>query len=95
MYIFRAVNNNLLDTYQLKSLDAALEADVEDLIVTKQGNKLLVSLQPDGPEINTTSDLEDWNEELRRSYDNFAMREPYDKIIRCLGFAYDPNIFEM
>jgi len=25
--------------------------------------------------------------------DNFALREPYDKIIRCLGFSFDKSIF--
>ena len=26
-------------------------------------------------------------------FDNFAIREPYDRIIRCLGFTFDTDIF--
>ena len=26
-------------------------------------------------------------------YDNFAMRDPYDRVIRCLGFKFNASIF--
>ena len=33
------------------------------------------------------------SEEAEEMFDNFAMREPYDRIIRCLGFKFDTDIF--
>jgi len=26
-------------------------------------------------------------------YDNFALRQPYDRIIRCLGFKFNESLF--
>ena len=26
-------------------------------------------------------------------FDNFALRDDYDKVIRCLGFVFDDSIF--
>lgn len=75
---FRAVNNAVLDTYQLKSLDAVLEAPIEEIQVIKRNGKLYLV---------TTDDEES-------AIDNFAMREPYDRIIRCLGFNFDSSIFK-
>ena len=94
MFLFRAINNNLLDTYQLKSLDAALEGNVEDLIISKTGDKLLVSFQPEDKIINSSVDLQTWSQDMMESWDNFALRDPYDRIIRCLGFTYDPSLFK-
>ncbi|XP_064604123.1 FAD-dependent oxidoreductase domain-containing protein 2-like [Liolophura sinensis] len=74
----RAVNNAVLDTYQLKSLDAVLEAPIEEVQVIKRNGKLYLV---------TTDDEES-------AIDNFAMREPYDRIIRCLGFNFDSSIFK-
>ena len=91
---FRAVNNNLLDTYQLKSLDAALEANVEEIIIIKDGAKYIVASQPYGQVLNETTNLLKYRVEMAALYDNFAMREPYDRVIRCLGFTSDPSIFE-
>ena len=76
MVTFRAVNNGLLDTYQLKSLDGLVESPVSVLSFVKLDNGKL--------RLNLT---EDW------VFDNFAMREDYDKIIGCLGFTYDFSIF--
>ena len=44
VFFFRAVNNNLLDTYQLKSLDGLLESDVRDMRLVKKDGKILVRL---------------------------------------------------
>ncbi|XP_071105479.1 FAD-dependent oxidoreductase domain-containing protein 2-like [Haliotis cracherodii] len=79
----RAVNNGLLDTYQLKSLDGVLEASLSEVkFVKTKDDKYVVAL-------NTEEE-----QEVELSYlDNFAMREPYDKIIRCLGFDFDDSIF--
>ncbi|XP_013411120.1 FAD-dependent oxidoreductase domain-containing protein 2-like [Lingula anatina] len=76
----RAVNNGLLDTYQLKSLDAVLEAPIEEaaLVKTKQGKiKLVFSAG-------------DMDENL---FDNFAMRDDYDVVIRCTGWKFDDEVF--
>ena len=29
----------------------------------------------------------------RVDYDNYSLREPYDRIIRCLGFAFNESLF--
>ena len=76
MLFLRAVNNGLLDTYQLKSLDGVLEAPVEDLVLTKKNGKIILGVK-DG----------------MNSIDNFAMRDTYDAVIRCLGFKFDMDIF--
>ncbi|XP_050391340.2 FAD-dependent oxidoreductase domain-containing protein 2 [Patella vulgata] len=78
----RAINNGLLDTYQLKSLDGVLEAAINEVKIVKRNGKLFLDL-------NT----EDEEEESLVYLDNFAMREPYDRIIRCLGFKFDMSIF--
>ena len=76
----RAVNNALLDTYQLKSLDGLLEASIDEVKFVKDGDKFVIQFrdEEDAPGL---------------AVDNFALREPYDKIIRCLGFKFDFTIF--
>ncbi|ESO89058.1 hypothetical protein LOTGIDRAFT_228992 [Lottia gigantea] len=82
----RAINNGLLDTYQLKSLDGVLEAAINEVKIVKRGEKLHLDL--------SSEDAEDDNlNEVDMYLDNFAIREPYDKIIRCLGFTFDTSIF--
>jgi hypothetical protein len=75
----RGVNNALLDTYQLKSLDAVLEAKIDDVEIVNNGSKLY--LKPS----RRYHDIE--------SNDNFALREPYDRVIRCLGFRFNDSLF--
>ncbi|XP_052823418.1 FAD-dependent oxidoreductase domain-containing protein 2 isoform X2 [Octopus bimaculoides] len=71
----RAVNNGVLDTYQLKSLDGIAEAFLSDetKLMSKNGKFQLVT-----------------DDEF---FDNFAFRESYDVIIRCLGFTFDDELF--
>ncbi|OWF55933.1 FAD-dependent oxidoreductase domain-containing protein 2-like [Mizuhopecten yessoensis] len=76
----RAVNNGLLDTYQLKSLDGVLEAGLDEVKLVKQGSKFVLQFK-------------DEEEDSMFPLDNFALREPYDRIVRCLGFAFDSSIF--
>lgn len=76
----RAVNNGLLDTYQLKSLDGVLEAGLDEVKLVKQGSKFVVQFK-------------DEDEDSMFPLDNFALREPYDRIVRCLGFSFDTSIF--
>uniref|UniRef100_A0ABM0MVH5 FAD-dependent oxidoreductase domain-containing protein 2-like n=1 Tax=Saccoglossus kowalevskii TaxID=10224 RepID=A0ABM0MVH5_SACKO len=84
----RAINNGLLDTYQLKSLDGILEAPLEEVKLVKKDGKIYVDLiDADLLETNSTY-LE------TEAIDNFAAREPYDVIIRCLGFMFDFSIFD-
>lgn len=78
---YRAVNNGLLDTYQLKSLDGVLEAPMEEVKVTKDNNKFRVTL------VEKDSDKSGLD-----MYDNFALRDSYDRVIRCLGWQFDDSL---
>ena len=80
----RAINNNVLDTYQLKSLDALLEASLDMAQIEHDGVKFRIksASHPMQENLSFTSD-----------YDNFAMREPYDRVIRCLGFRFNESLF--
>lgn len=88
----RAVNNGILDTYQLKSLDALLEAPIEEIAVIKKDGKLFVDAFDGSGENVVTTDLP--ISESGQAPDNFAVREPYDRIIRCLGFKFDFSVFD-
>ncbi|XP_039209030.1 FAD-dependent oxidoreductase domain-containing protein 2 [Crotalus tigris] len=88
----RAVNNGILDTYQLKSLDGLIEGDLADLVLIKdRKGKLRITLRF-YLENSNSSDPESVTlpqDEL----DNFATRAPYDRAIRCLGWKFDFSIF--
>lgn len=85
----RAVNNALLDTYLLKSLDGVLESiSVEKLRVRRQNGKFFVDLLNPSFNVSDTSTLRTVDHE-----DNFPMREPYDRIISCLGFRFNDSLF--
>jgi thioredoxin reductase len=69
----RAVNNNLLDTYQLKSQNAVLDGTVQRIERRDDGYVVTVSFA----RVNeVTRDL------------------PYDRVIVCTGFRFDPAIFD-
>ncbi|XP_075038819.1 FAD-dependent oxidoreductase domain-containing protein 2 isoform X1 [Mixophyes fleayi] len=94
----RAVNNGLLDTYQLKSLDGLLEGDLSDLALVRDwSGKLYVThkhyLKKD---VNPTSNHITKPDTIlpHDELDNFAAREPYDRVIRCLGWKFDFSIFD-
>lgn len=76
----RAVNNQLLDTYQLKSLDGLVESSLSDMSLVQKGEKIFVTINSD--DVNSIH------------YDNFALREPYDVVIRALGFTFDDTVFK-
>lgn len=108
---FRAVNNELLDTYQLKSLDGLVEAGLERITIVQQHKRsrrrsgggggqekkgqLYVTLnkyledeaQKNSSDV-TAADLPGYH------IDNFSMRKPYDRVIRCLGFRFNFSIFD-
>ncbi|OWK03990.1 FOXRED2, partial [Cervus elaphus hippelaphus] len=87
----RAINNGLLDTYQLKSLDGLLESDLTDLAIVKdhQG-KFHITLKLFMEAGNQSSDAIPLPQD---DNDNFAMRVAYDRVIRCLGWKFDFSIF--
>jgi hypothetical protein len=76
---FRAVNNGLLDTYQLKSMDGVAEGPLQTLEFYNDDNL------PDKLSLRMKKTDEK---------DNFALRQSYDKVIRCLGFNFDDSIFD-
>ncbi|PVD38202.1 hypothetical protein C0Q70_00813 [Pomacea canaliculata] len=79
----RGVNNALLDTYQLKSLDGLLEADLTEVQLAKRDGKVFIE-----PLVENMSEFQ------KIFGDNFALREPYDKVLRCLGFSFDSSLFQ-
>jgi len=93
----RAVNNDLLDTYQLKSLDAVLEVPVEKLKFRRIGDKYFVYVDGVKLSYSSTSNVTDRDSvtfgATTVDYDNFPLREPYDRIIRCLGFKFNESLF--
>lgn len=104
---FRAVNNDILDTYQLKSLDGLAEFRLDKIAITRlkeQGTKksgtaikekLYVSIKKFIKDEKEKNSSDVTGEELAGYYvDNFSMRKPYDRVIRCLGFRFNFSIFE-
>lgn len=103
----RAINNEVLDTYQLKSLDGLVETHLEEIAITKRTeegrrspkngkakkNKLYLTLKKYIQNGSSSSDAR--AEELSGFHiDNFSMRKPYDRVIRCLGFRFNFSIFD-
>lgn len=120
LFSFRAVNNELLDTYQLKSLDGLVEGGLEDIAIVQQeedeqsksGRKKSQDRRVGkkkkkkrGQLYLTLAELLD-NQEGKNSSrvaaanlpvyhnDNFSLRQPYDRVIRCLGFRFNFSIFD-
>ncbi|TMS14755.1 FAD-dependent oxidoreductase domain-containing protein 2 [Larimichthys crocea] len=105
----RAVNNDLLDTYQLKSLDGLVEARLEKIVIVqrkeqakkrsdgkkKEKKKLYLSLNKYIQNQEEKNSSEVTGEDLPSFYsDNFSMRKPYDRVIRCLGFKFNFSVFD-
>ncbi|XP_061567115.1 FAD-dependent oxidoreductase domain-containing protein 2 [Cololabis saira] len=106
----RAVNNELIDTYQLKSLDGLVEARLEKIVIAQQkeqgrrrsGGKnekkkgqLYLSLNKYVQNRREKNGSYVTREELPGHHiDNFPMRKPYDRVIRCLGFRFNFSIFD-
>ncbi|XP_037649274.1 FAD-dependent oxidoreductase domain-containing protein 2-like [Sebastes umbrosus] len=92
----RAVNNDILDTYQLKSLDGLAEIPLNKIAISKEKKgQLYLTLnkyiQPQ--EEKNSSDVT--GEELTGYHkDNFFMRKPYDRVIGCLGFRFNFSVFD-
>ncbi|XP_013388556.1 FAD-dependent oxidoreductase domain-containing protein 2 [Lingula anatina] len=75
----RAVNNGLLDTYQLKALDAIIEAPAEEVNLLKQ---------PDG---KIRLELRDKLTGFQS--DNFIHKGVFDTVVRCTGWTFDKSPF--
>lgn len=104
-FFFRAVNNDVVDTYQLKSLDGLLEANLEKLAIVELQEQGLKKKQKKRKLYLTTQKLlqsqEDNNSSgvtrealLGYQTDNFAARASYDRVIRCTGFRFNFSIFD-
>ncbi|XP_067830804.1 FAD-dependent oxidoreductase domain-containing protein 2 [Heptranchias perlo] len=94
----RAVNNALLDTYQLKSLDGLLEGDLDNIVIIQdKKGKLYLRLRYYFDKSNTSEGMPYNSNDQRllpeEGADNFAVRHPYDRVIRCLGWKFDFSIF--
>jgi len=94
----RAVNNDLLDSYQLKSMDAVLEVPVERMKIRRRDGRHHVYVDTGtrlaySRSANLTPPDEDSSPTTPADYDNFALREPYDRVIRCLGFEFNETLF--
>ncbi len=76
----RAINNQLLDTYQLKSLDALVEIDLIDHELTQNSIDGRFQLK------QKTSDTMVHTRERQETV-------TYDRVIRCLGFRFDDSIW--
>ncbi|XP_077068023.1 FAD-dependent oxidoreductase domain-containing protein 2 [Siphateles boraxobius] len=111
----RAVNNELLDTYQLKSLDGLVEGRLEDIAIVRRGKdggkrrtakkRSRTSVVGKEPLYLTLTELLDDQNGKNTSEvtgqnlpgyhtDNFSLRQPYDRVIRCLGFRFNFSIFD-
>ncbi|XP_053325035.1 FAD-dependent oxidoreductase domain-containing protein 2 [Spea bombifrons] len=94
----RAVNNGLLDTYQLKSLDGLLEGELSDLVLIRDGTGKLYVTHKHYQKLRTDHSHDHINTQPAYlpadDLDNFAAREPYDRVIRCLGWKFNFSIFD-
>lgn len=104
------MNNELLDTYQLKSLDGLVEARLEKIVIAQrkeQGRrrsggkkkekmaKLYLTLKKYTQNQGKRNSSDVTGEELPGYHiDNFSTRNPYDRVIRCLGFRFNFSIFD-
>ncbi|KAK5856762.1 hypothetical protein PBY51_008334 [Eleginops maclovinus] len=103
----RAVNNELIDTYQLKSLDGLAEARLDKIGITQRKEQsgrrsgaqkkakfyLTLKKHIQHQEKKNSSDAP--GEEMPGYHiDNFSMRKPYDRVIRCLGFRFNFSVFD-
>ncbi|KAF2354889.1 FAD/NAD(P)-binding domain [Trinorchestia longiramus] len=92
----RAVNNGLLDTYQLKSLDGLLEADVQDLVLSRRAGKLAVTLPWDHESLHLDGETcvvrLPWNHEsLHLDGETCVVRLPEDHESLHLDDDYDED----
>jgi hypothetical protein len=78
--LYRAINNQLLDTYQLKSLDALVEIDLMEHELHRRTSDGRIQLKRRKSEMIITG------QERQET-------TIYDRVIRCLGFKFDNSIW--
>ncbi|CAG0916793.1 unnamed protein product [Notodromas monacha] len=84
----RGLNNAIVDTYQLKSLDGLLEFDVNRLTLSKKNGRLYAAVNW-GDKYNDTSLYPRVKPQSEDNFANFPFRSPYDHVISCLGWKFD------
>ena len=91
----RAVNNEVLDTYQLKSLDGLTEVPLEKMKICRRRGKLNLYLAEPLPSVasNVSDQHSTTAYDRLLGNDNYPMREPYDRVISCLGFKFNESLF--
>lgn len=104
LLFFRAVNNDLIDTYQLKSLDGLVENSMEDLAIIQQGGQKLSDkkrfyllsryLYEHLKEKNGTLSMKDVLQKHEKEREMYFWQKPYNRVIRCTGFRFNFSIFD-
>uniref|UniRef100_A0A914UQ38 Uncharacterized protein n=1 Tax=Plectus sambesii TaxID=2011161 RepID=A0A914UQ38_9BILA len=78
----RGINNEVLDSYHLKSLDGILEGmSIEEVDIVRRTDGKLDLI----PNKKSHISLEDM--------DHNPVRHGYDRILRCIGFQWDKSLF--
>lgn len=87
----RAVNNDFLDTYQLKSQNGLINFKKnEDIMISKKNNKFyLFGMQSEKSIENNSFDLGNINSLI----EDLEGQKGYDYVIDCTGFNMDNSIF--
>lgn len=101
------MNNDVLDTYQLKSLDGLLEARLEKLALVEfqerdwkgRGSRRKLYLTTQKLLLLQSQRESNGSAATREALlgfhsDNFAARASYDRVIRCIGFRFNFSIFD-
>uniref|UniRef100_H2YH82 FAD/NAD(P)-binding domain-containing protein n=1 Tax=Ciona savignyi TaxID=51511 RepID=H2YH82_CIOSA len=100
----RAVNNDLLDNYQLKSLDGLFEGLLFNLMIKKidgrsLGDVTVLNLKRSNLtgriytlEPGSDRDTIPGGKHLKR-FETDPTRRGFDHVIRCLGFKFDDSVF--
>lgn len=96
---FRASNNDILDNYQLQSLDGLFEADFSKIALrrTNTGKLTVDVFGVRGQPWSNRDTFSDVKRRVRNEFHNSSVaseaRREYDVVIRCLGFTYDDSMF--
>jgi len=87
----RAVNNDFLDTYQLKSQNGLINFKKnEDIMISKKNNKFYIfGMQSEKSIENNSFDLGNINSLI----EDLEGQKGYDYVIDCTGFNMDNSIF--
>lgn len=84
------MNNDILDTYQLKSLDGFLDIDLRQARLEFHDGKYY--LMPNQEYLDKIG-APKHNSTLFQPFAPEFMKVSYDKVVRCLGFKFDFSVF--